>query len=252
MTKMANRIEGLVGNVDSWFEANSGPLSNTIQRVNGAISRVDHTFAGIEERQIIPVLRESADLLNDNLRYIRSSLIDDQLLSKVAYLAEHLDEATRAFNSDGAAALRNLNLVARDLSSGRGTLGRLIAGDDMYLHLNSLVSKAETLMNDINHYGILFQYDKHWQRSRTKRANILKALDTPKEFRTYFEGEIDAMTASLGRLTELLERAESADEKDKIAENEHFKKQFAALLRNAQSLTDSIKLYNQGLVAKGD
>ena len=107
-------------------------------------------------------------------------------------------------------------------------------------------------MNDINHYGILFQYDKSWQRSRTKKANFLKALETPKEFRTYFDGEIDAITASLGRLSELLDRAENADEKTKIAENENFKKQFAALLRSAESLTDSIKLYNEGLIAKDD
>src|SRR5690606_36382408 len=106
----------------------------------------------------------------------------------------------------------------------------------------SLLSKADTLMNDVNHYGILFQYDKHWQRGRTKKANFLKALDTPKEFRNYFEGEVDAVTTSLGRLTELLERAEGLGEKKNIIENENFKKQFATLLRSAQSLTDTIKL----------
>jgi phospholipid/cholesterol/gamma-HCH transport system substrate-binding protein len=107
-------------------------------------------------------------------------------------------------------------------------------------------------MNDINPYGILFQYDKTWQRNRTKKANLLKALETPKEFRSYFDGEVDAITTSLGRLSELMERADGADEKTKIAENENFKRQFAALLRSAQSLTDLIKLYNENLVAQQD
>ena len=197
-------------------------------------------------------MRESADLLNDNLRYLRSGLVDDQILQKIAFLAEHLDEAARSFNLDGAAALRNLNQVTKDISTGKGTIGRLLAREDFYLHLTSLITKAETLMNDINHYGILFQYDKTWQRSRTKRANFLKALETPKEFRAYFDGEIDAITTSLGRLNELLDRAENADEKTRIAESENFKKQFAALLRSAQSLTDSIKLYNESLVNQDD
>jgi phospholipid/cholesterol/gamma-HCH transport system substrate-binding protein len=250
ISKVANRIEKAVGNVDSWFQENSRPLSASIETFNKTVSNINGTFATLEEKQIIPVLRESADLLNDNLRYLRSGLIDDQILQKIAYLAEHLDEAARSFNLDGAAALRNLNQVTRDIASGKGTVGRLFAREDFYLHLNSLMSKAETLMNDINHYGILFQYDKSWQRSRTKKANFLKALETPKEFRTYFDGEIDAITASLGRLSELLDRAENADEKTKIAESENFKKQFAALLRSAESLTDSIKLYNEGLASE--
>ena len=252
ITKVASRLEKTVGNVDSWFQENSGPLSTSIAVFNQAASNINTTFASLEEKQIIPALRESADLLNDNLRYLRSGLVDDQILQKIAFLAEHLDEAARSFNLDGAAALRNLNQVTKDISTGKGTIGRLLARDDFYLHLTSLISKAETLMNDINHYGILFQYDKTWQRSRTKRANFLKALETPKEFRTYFDGEIDAITTSLGRLTELLDRAENTDEKTRIAESENFKKQFAALLRSAQSLTDSIKLYNENLVGQQD
>ena len=89
-----------------------------------------------------------------------------------------------------------------------------------------------------------------WQRSRTKKANLLKALDTPNEFRTYFEGEIDAMNTSIGRLTELLNRADG--ERAKIVQSDAFKKDFADLMRKVQGLSDSIKLYNEGLIAEGD
>lgn len=252
MTKVANRIETTVAHVDSWFQENSAPLSASIELFNKTASSINGTFAKLESEEFIPVLRESADLLNDNLRYLRSGLVDDQILQKIAFLAEHLDETARAFNLEGVAALKNFNQITHDISTAKGTIGRLIARDDFYLHLTSLISKGETLMNDINHYGILFQYDKHWQRSRTKKANFLKALETPKEFRTYFDGEIDAITTSLGRLGELLDRAETGDEKTRIAENENFKKQFAALLRSAEALTDSIKLYNQGLMQQQD
>jgi len=252
MTKVATRLEGTIAQVDSWFEQNKGPLGQTIASFNSALERADATFALVEETRIIPTLRESADLVNDNLRYLRSSLTDDQLLQKIAFLAENLDQAARSFNIEGTQALKNLNQVTHQLVSGKGTLGKLLSREDFYLHLNSLISKAETLMNDINHYGILFQYDKTWQRNRTKKANLLKALETPKEFRSYFDGEVDAITTSLGRLSELMERADGADEKTKIAENENFKRQFAALLRSAQSLTDLIKLYNENLVAQQD
>jgi phospholipid/cholesterol/gamma-HCH transport system substrate-binding protein len=111
------------------------------------------------------------------------------------------------------------------------------------------MNKSETLLNDVNHYGLLFQYNKQWQKSRTKKANFLKALDTPQEFRNYFEGEVDSMTTSLGRLTELMERA-GGDERMKIAQSDAFKRNFASLMRQVQGLTDSLKLYNEGLIAQ--
>ncbi len=247
ITKVANKMEGAIARVDSWFEENNKPISSTIKALESTLMRADETLASLDKEQIIPTFRESADLLNDNLKIIRTSLSDDQILYHLSTLIENLDSATRAFTQDGAPALSNLNQLSQDLVDGTGTIGRLIGRDDFYLHFSSLLSKAETLMNDINHYGLLFQYDKHWQRSRTKKANILKALDTPKEFRAYFEGEVDAITASLGRLSELMDRAEGFDDKNKIADSESFKKQFAGLLRHAQSLTDSIKLYNESL-----
>lgn len=252
MTKTAGQIEKTVNRFDQWFSANASPLSETIQTLNSALAQTNGILAAIDQEQLLPSMRESIDLLNANLQSIHSSLNEDQLLYKISSLTENLNHAAKAFNDEGAPALRNLHEITRDIATGSGTIGRFIARDDCYLQVSSLLSKADTLMNDINHYGILFQYDKHWQRSRTKKANFLKALDTPKEFKNYFEGEVDAVTTSLGRLAELLDRAEEVGEKKKIVENEHFKKQFATLLRNAQSLTDTIKLYNEGLVVQSE
>ena len=247
ISKVANRLDGTIARADSWLQENSDHLSSAIQTFDSTLARVDTTLATLDEEKILPTLKQSADLLNDNLQCIHTSLADDQLLYRFSGLIDNFNEVVLAFSQEGIPALNNLNQITRDISDGSGTVGRLIGRDDLYLHLSSLMSKAETLMNDINHYGVLFQYDKHWQRSRTKRANLLKALDTPKDFKTYFEGEVDAITVSLGRLSELLERAEGVEEKTKILDKVPFKRQFANLLRHAQSLTDSIKLYNEGL-----
>jgi phospholipid/cholesterol/gamma-HCH transport system substrate-binding protein len=182
---------------------------------------------------------------------VRTSLQDDQLLYKIGSLTDNLDQAVNVFNTDGAQTLRNVNQISRDIASGSGTLGRFIVSDDFYLRLTSLMNKGETIMNDMNHYGLLFQYNKQWQRSRTRKANLLKALDTPQEFRNYFEGEVDSMTTSLGRLSELLDRA-SADDRSRIVQSEAFKKDFASLMRQVQGLTDSLRLYNEQIVAQSE
>ena len=57
MTKVANRIERTVANIDSWFQENSRPLSTSIETFNEAVSNINGTFAALEEKQIIPVLQ---------------------------------------------------------------------------------------------------------------------------------------------------------------------------------------------------
>jgi phospholipid/cholesterol/gamma-HCH transport system substrate-binding protein len=252
MTRVATRVQNAVDNFDDWFDENRDALSAAVKSFDGAMSRAETVLASIDDEHLVPSMRESVDLLSDNLRIVRSSLEDDQLLHKAANLMDNLDQAVASYNIDGAQTLKNLNMITHDIASGTGTLGRLITSEDFYLRVNSLMSKAETLMNDVNHYGILFQYDKSWQRSRTKKANLVKALDSPNEFRTYFEGEVDTIQTSLGRLTELLDRAETTPEREKILQSESFKRDFASLLRQVQALTDSIKLYNEELVAKAD
>ena len=229
IAKVSNKMEGSFNQLDHWFASNQENLSSSIQAFNH--------FLGTAE--------QSSLLLNENLALVKEGLDGDQLLHKIASLADTVRTAGDIFNSDGASALYNIQQITRDLARGEGTVGKLLNEDGFYLRLSSLLSKGETLMNDVNHYGLLFQYDKHWQRSRTKRANILKALDSPREFRGYFEGEVDTITTSLGRLNELLDLAGS--DRSKIVESDPFKQQFRSLLLSVEGLADALKLYNEGL-----
>ncbi len=249
ITRTSSRLEVAVNHLDKWFEENNGYVTNALRSFDGAMGQIDGILGLVDAEKIVPAVRQSVGLLNDNMQIIHSSLEDDQLLHKFASLASNLDQAAGAFNSDGAQTLRNLNQISRDVASGSGTVGRLIVGDDLYLRVASLMNKGETLMNDVNHYGLLFQYNKQWQKGRTRKANFVKALDTPQEFRNYFEGEVDSMTTSLGRLTELMERA-GTEERTKIVKSDAFKRDFASLMRQVQGLTDSLKLYNEGMIAQ--
>lgn len=249
VSRVAVRLEGAVGRLDDWFDNNQAYITSALRSFDGAMGQVDGLLGMVDKEKLVPAIRSSVDLLSENMQLIKAGLDDDQLLHKVASLADNLDHATNAFNTDGAETLRNLNQISRDVASGTGTVGRLIVGDDFYLRMASLMNKGETLMNDVNHYGLLFQYNKQWQKGRTKKANLMKALDTPQEFRNYFEGEVDMMTTSLGRLSELMERA-GTEERSRIVQSDAFKRNFATLMRQVQGLTDSLKLYNEGLIAQ--
>ncbi len=251
VTRVANRLERTVSRLDRWLEENQTSVAHAIHSFDGVMGQVQGLLGMIDGEKLIPAFRESVGLINDNMQRLRSSLDDDQLLHKLASLVGNLDQTANLFNTDGAQTLHNLNQISRDIASGSGSIGRFLISDDFYLRLVSLLNKGETFMNDLNHYGLLFQYNKQWQKGRTKKANFLQALHTPQEFRNYFEGEIDSMTTSLGRLTELLDRA-GGEERASIVQSDAFKHHFADLMRQVQGLTDSLKLYNEGLIAENE
>lgn len=247
--KVAARVQVAVDQFDSWFAENKVQIAGAIGSFDSALTQATTILAAVDHEQIVPTVRHSADLFNQNLESIKRSLDDDQLLHQTANLIAGMNQTVSHINTDGAEMLQHLNQISSDISKGTGTIGKFVNSEDFYLRMSSVMGKVETLMTDINHYGILFQYDKTWQRQRTKRATAMKALDTPTEFRSYFEGEVSSIQTSLGRLTELMARAGDSQERQKIVQSEPFKRDFASLLRQVQGLTDSIKLYNEELVA---
>lgn len=250
VAKTANNLQTTVAHLDGWFLENQKNLAKSIESFDKTMSRMSDVLEKVHDENLVTSLRETSDRLAQNLSLIQHALQDDGLLNKTASLVQNLDQAMTYFNTEGVQTLHYVNQIGRDIATGTGTLGRFINSDDFYLRLSSVMGKTETLMNDINHYGVLFQYDKGWQRSRTRRANQLKALETPGEFRSFFEGEVDTIQTALGRLSELLEKANATGKRDKIFQSEEFKLGFGSLFRQVQGLTDSLKLYNEELVQR--
>ena len=73
------------------------------------------------------------------------------------------------------------------------------------------MSKAETVLDDMSHYGLLYQNDKRWQRLRARRANLVTRLSEPQEFRNYFNDELNEINTSLSRLSHVIYETENLD-----------------------------------------
>ncbi len=79
------------------------------------------------------------------------------------------------------------NTIVSKVANGDGTVGKLLTSNDFYQQTSELMNKMNTLMNDINNYGVMFHLDKSWQRERKRRLQELAerhskapALDTAK------------------------------------------------------------------------
>ncbi len=138
--------------------------------------------------------------------------------------------------------------IIAHVKRGEGTIGKLLMTDQLHLKLNSLLSKGETVMNDINHYGLLFSMDKGWQRLRARRLNLLYTLSTPQEFRNFFNDEIDQINTSLTRVYSLLEQTHFGPPCCDLFENFEFQKVYSELLRRIGDTEEALKMYNQQMV----
>jgi len=244
---VASAAEQSLQHFDHWFQQNAQTFASTASALRDSATSLEIVLNAIHDQELVPLIKNSLDLISENMILVRSALVDEELLVKLGIL---IKDTHHSLNAYAVPLLTHLESFSEQLTSGTGTLSRLIKNDDYYLRLSSLMSKGETLMNDINHYGLLFQYNKTWQRLRTKKANLIHALDSPQEFKKYFEEEIDLVNTALGRIRMLCERAEQSEELEKVAQDDQFKRNFAILLRHAQSLSDALKLYNQHLVSK--
>lgn len=138
----------------------------------------------------------------------------------------------------------NAMVITNKVRKGEGTAGKILVGDDLYLRFVSILNKIETIGDDINHYGLLFQTDKGWQRLRARRMNMLAKLSSPQEFRNYFNDEVNQISTSLSRVSTILDKTDLNSQYYPLAEDKEFTKVFSELLRRISGIEEELRMYN--------
>lgn len=144
----------------------------------------------------------------------------------------------------------NLVQVSDKIASGEGTLGKLVEKNELYLRMASVMNKAETMMNDINHYGLLFNLNRGWQRTRTQRAGQICSLNSAAGFHNYVDQELDQINTSLCRVSLLIEQAEARGISNRLLQDREFAREFCDLLERVRTLEESLQLYNSEILGK--
>lgn len=140
------------------------------------------------------------------------------------------------------------NQIIALTAQGQGTIGRLFVGDDLYLRLKSILNKGETIFSDVKQYGLLFQNDKRWQRVQARRMRLLEKLSDPTKFATHFNRRVDEISTSLSSVSMVLNEAECYPYS--LLNTPEFSCRFADLLRQVTEMEDSLKMYNEQVIAQ--
>lgn len=233
------------------FANETGSVEDTLKEFKELSDKFEDTldavltfFKDVNKTNLVAKTTETID----NIREITGALNNKEklegILNNVYTLSDNVIGTFKGIDDVVALADEIVGTTAK----GEGSVGKLIMKDDAYLRLNSLLSKAETLMDDINHYGLLFSSDKNWQRLRARRANLLYKLESPQEFRNYFNDEVNEIMTALSRVNNVMENTSCLPCYDQLADDCEFKKVLAELIRRVKMLEESIQMYNTQLM----
>lgn len=228
--EIAGMTSGLLGERQVQITPRPAKKGQPLVRVTDQIL---YAVPPVSVEEAVKLVSDFTEKLNDGLQ----TLEEDEFWENMALIAENIADISDSLNQpeEIESFLSNASEFSDNLNN------------DLYLRLTSILSKGETIMDDINHYGLLFNTNKSWQRLRARRINIMETLRTPQEFNNFFTDEIGQITTSLGRVNMLLNSGECAGYWGTLCSPE-FERVFADLLRRIEGLEDNIKLVNQQLI----
>ncbi|MCB1106699.1 MAG: MCE family protein [Chlamydiia bacterium] len=239
LSQLSDKVEETLDKVIAWIDQNGHELGAAIRSFDDAMAEASITLNRINQTHLIDDVKLGAQNFAVAMRDVHSAidqLEQDDAFRNLAVTLKNTKKASYAFDH-----------IMNNVAKGDGTLGKLFMDDDTYLRVTAILSKLDTMMNDVNHYGFLFNLNKEWQRTRLKQVTFLNALNTPQDFRSYFNKEVDLINTSMSRLSMLVDRAENNSQSQQIFDTNLFQKDFAELMRRSQALYDNLKLYNEQL-----
>lgn len=210
----------------------------------------------IKKEEIVKKISTSAQNMLEITNSLNQPKKYQQIIDNVLNLSERanqtwttVDQTVERFRTTGDNAVafsEKANQIIDHTSQGKGTLGHLFMGDDLYLRLKSIFHKGEVVMNDMNRYGLLYHLDKRWQRLQANRLRLLEKLSCPDEFARYFNDEMEQISSSLSQVSMVLNESECYPQS--LMGDPDFTRRFADLLKKVELMEESLKMYNEQII----
>ena len=228
ISALSQKVEEALNVVINWVHKYGDTLGSAIHSFDGTLAEAGKTLKNFNDLGIIYNVKDAIQNFSNTFSQLDQTFLD---LKQDAFFK----------NLSGIAS--NVNLVTANIKDGKGTLGKIIEDDGLYLQVNALMAKANTLITDINQYGLLFQYNHQWQRTRAKLITETARIKDAKAFQAYMDSQVDQINTTLERMSLLTNRLST----EQLADNPKFRKKFAELMQQLGSIQNNIKLYNQEL-----
>ncbi len=233
LNHLSNKFEKVLNKASTWIDHSGYEIDSAIRSFDDVASRAATTLKQINQTNLIDDIQKAIHSFSMSIDEMR----ENQAFTNIGETLVNLKETSESIKT-----------ITRGIGDGKGSIGKLLQDGNAYLRVTAILSKINTLMNDVNHYGVFFNLNKEWQRTRLKQVTFLNALNTPESFRNYFEKEIDLINTSMSRISILINRAEATPEREAILDKKLFKRDFSELFRLTKELSNNLELYNEQLI----
>ena len=284
LSAIAAKAETTFDGLNKMINSNQDEIAKTLQSLTQAVEEIDRSLKRANTLDIVGHITDGARDFSTTMRSMNDSLLvlrENKALENLSNTFSNIEEITRSFNqSEEIKTILNstkqfmsqLNKIEPNLlaatesakltmdtlreastkfTNKNSSLGRFLSDEEMYLRTVTLFNKADVLMNDINHYGLLFHLDKSWQRQRSKRRRRIESIDSAREFKNYYETEMSEITSSLSRIAMVLEEFEEQGKRSE-SEDKALRKAMGELLRQVGGMEDSLKFYTEVLLESAE
>jgi phospholipid/cholesterol/gamma-HCH transport system substrate-binding protein len=258
--KVGKKVTVTLDFINNFFDKNNAVLTRGIAGIADTFEASGRLLKVAEKRGLMDQTANLVDNLTDITAAINDPVALHALVQNIATISQAFADGSgditqtlanlSRLTDSGTLAMDNIAQITETIASGKGSIGKLIESDDFYLHVVSMMSKVDTLLNDVNHYGVLFHLNKGWQRTRMQRASTLESLNSPQEFKRYLNQEVDTVSTALARIELLLEKASDKGSKEKILKSDVFKRDFVQLMQSVQNLDGILKLYTEEITGQ--
>ncbi|MBM3201476.1 MAG: MCE family protein [Chlamydiae bacterium] len=232
LANLSSKVEETLDKVIVWIDEYGDTLGSSIRSFGDASNEISIAVKSVNDTKIIEQIHTTIDTVNqavENSNFIIQELVDTNFAGNLSN------------------TMANLSDISSSINQGKGTIGRLVDDDNLYIQVSAAMSKINRLMDDINNYGILFSYNKTWQRSREERLAAYSKLNNPEAFRYYIDQESKSINACLSRITDLARRAEITDNQESFIDNPDLWKNLQALKEELSSLQNNVNYYIEEL-----
>lgn len=155
LTQVAETFEETMVGINDFLNINSADFNIALKSFANASDEIHSFMSRANETDVAGRAAQASDSLITAMTKTET-FIDAVQEQKI------LERMGKSFD--------NIHDVTYQISQGQGTLGKLINSDCLYIQVRCVLCQLESILCDIRNYGLLYQFDRKWQRTHDFRS----------------------------------------------------------------------------------
>lgn len=146
---VADTFGGTLTQVGSFIQSNSADFNDALKKFSLASQEVHFFMTQANKTEVTCKISDASDRISQAMRKAEEFLT----LVEKQQLAQNM-----------GSSFSNLSLISGQICQGEGTLSQLLNSDCLYVQMTTVLCQLRAVLDDMRNYGILYQFDRKWQR----------------------------------------------------------------------------------------